>query len=98
MENKSLNLSIVKNDLIRKNIFFHNSKINQINNNFQKEIYINNYNSKNYLSYNNKDNSLPNLKKLDSPGLNSFVSRIKKILIYLKLKEIQNQKQIIVKK
>ena len=92
LENKSLNLSIVKNDLIRKNIFFHNSKINQINNNFQKEIYINNYNSKNYLSYNNKDNSLPNFKKLDSPGLNSFVSRIKKNINLSKIKRNSESK------
>ena len=85
LENKSLNLSIVKNELIHINPIFHNSKINQLSKNFQKEIFINNYNSKNYQLF-NKDNSLPNIRKLDYPGLNSFVKKFKNNFNLTKIK------------
>ena len=93
MENKSLNLSIVKNDF-RKKIDSKESKSNILNNSKSREIYENISKNKSTIFY-SKDNYLPNIK--DSPGLNSFVNKMKNNISKIKNSsepKISNSKEI----
>ena len=93
IDNKSLNLSIVKNDYPKKSTS-KESQTNIINENKSKEIYENISNNKSTVFY-YKDNYLPNIK--DSPGLNSFINKMKNNISKIKSSsepKINNSREI----
>ena len=78
----NLNLSIVKNNYYNKNDALKESQNILMNKKKSKEININ-YKKENYL---------PNVKKNDSPGLNSYVSKMKKNINLNKIKNNSESK------
>ena len=102
IEYKSQNLSIVKNDYFDKKMKSKSTQIMPQNINRSNEIVnnINNYNNKSDIIY-TKNNILPNIK--DSPGLNSFINKIKNNINLIKIKnssesKISNRREININK
>ena len=88
IEKNIINLSIVKNDFFNKRLKNGSQNILQ-NQNKSKEKIINNYNNKSDIIY-NKNNILPNIK--ESPGLISFINKIKNNINLIKIKSSSERK------
>ena len=89
LENKSANLSIVKNDYFNKKMKSKDKQIILQNQNKSNEIIQNNCGNKSDIIY-SKNNILPNIK--DSPGLISFVNKMKNNINLIKIKNSSEPK------
>lgn len=91
IDNNNLNLSIVKNEFIKKSSLFHNYQ--SISSSKNKDKKMNNYNycSKS-TNINMKENFLPNIKKIDSFSANSFLTKIKNNINLTKIKSNSESK------
>lgn len=85
VDNNNLNLSIVKNEFIKKSSLFHNYQPISANKNKDMEIQNYNYCNKS-TNLNMKENFLPNIKNIDSSSVNSLLSKKKKMIKLTKIK------------